>query len=81
MSRQLKKLGDGSGNVLRTSGWTYDLGICGSTAMDYPFGWLVIMIIKCTYCRYRSNMQIQDAIAAELDEKKNGTDPSDQTAL
>ena len=52
---------------------TYDLGICGSTAMDYPL-WMsgYYDYQNATYCQITdtSYAEIQDAIAAELDETK-----------
>ena len=52
---------------------TYDLGICGSTAMDYPL-WMsgYYDYRNATYCQITdtSYAELQDAIAAELDEAK-----------
>lgn len=52
---------------------TYDLGICGSTAMDYPL-WMAGYYDNknATYCQITDTKyaEIQDAIAAELDEAK-----------
>lgn len=52
---------------------TYDLGICGSTAMDYPL-WMAGYYDNknATYCQITDPKyaEIQDAIAAELDETK-----------
>lgn len=52
---------------------TYDLGICGSTAMDYPL-WMAGYYDNknATYCQITDPKyaEIQDAIAAELDEEK-----------
>ena len=52
---------------------TYDLGICGSTAMDYPLWMSGYYDNKnATYCQITDTKyaEIQDAIAAELDEAK-----------
>ncbi len=52
---------------------TYDLGICGSTAMDYPLWMSGYYDNKnATYCQITdtSYAEIQDAISAELDEAK-----------
>lgn len=50
---------------------TYDLGICGSSAMDYPL-WMsgYYDYENATYCQITdtSYAELQDAIAAELDE-------------
>lgn len=52
---------------------TYDLGICGSTAMDYPL-WMAGYYDNknATYCQITDPQyaEIQDAIASELDETK-----------
>ena len=52
---------------------TYDLGICGTTAMDYPL-WMsgYYDYQNATYCQITdtSYAEIQDQIAAELDETK-----------
>lgn len=52
---------------------TYDLGICGSTAMDYPL-WMAGYYDNknATYCQITDPQyaELQDAIAAELDETK-----------
>ena len=50
---------------------TYDLGICGTTAMDYPLWMSGYYDYKnATYCQITdtSYAEIQDAIAGELDE-------------
>ena len=52
---------------------TYDLCICGSTAMDYPLWMSGYYDNKnATYCQITDTKyaEIQDAIAAELDEAK-----------
>lgn len=52
---------------------TYDLGICGSSAMDYPLWMSGYYDNKnATYCQITdtSYAEIQDAIAAEVDETK-----------
>lgn len=52
---------------------TYDLGICGSTAMGYPLWMSGYYDNKnATYCQITDTQyaELQDAIAAELDETK-----------
>lgn len=52
---------------------TYDLGICGSTAMDYPLWMSGYYDNKnATYCQISdtSYAEIQDVIAAEIDDDK-----------
>lgn len=52
---------------------TYDLGICGSTAMDYPLWMAGYYDYKnATYCQITDPQyaELQDQIAAELDETK-----------